>query len=110
FAIIAAIFVVTAVRVASTHRVFAPTVDEPTHIAAGRMWWAGVPAWEAVNPPLSRILFAIPYLNESPEGSEERGFFPIVMMYHRLDPIRGLAHARMFNLLFLGMGIFAVAA
>jgi hypothetical protein len=105
-----AIFLLTAVRVASTHRVFAPVVDEPTHIAAGRMWWAGVPAWEALNPPLPKLLFALPYLSEPIESPEDRSLFPAAVVFHRDDPVRGLAHARMANLLFLGIAIFTIVA
>ncbi|HEV2722246.1 MAG TPA: glycosyltransferase family 39 protein [Thermoanaerobaculia bacterium] len=105
-----AIFLLSAVRVASTYRVFAPVVDEPTHISAGRMWWAGVPAWEALNPPLAKILFAIPYLSQAPEHPEDRAFMPAMLLFNRPDAVSALARARMANLLFLGVAIFAIAA
>jgi hypothetical protein len=108
--LITAIFLLTAVRVASTHRVFAPVVDEPTHIAAGRMWWAGVPAWEALNPPLAKVLFAIPYLSQPAEHPEDRLLLPVSLLFGRPDPVSALARARMANLLFLGIAIFTVAA
>src|SRR5436190_7930822 len=108
--LVAAIFVLTAVRVASTHRVFAPVVDEPTHIAAGRMWWAGVPAWEALNPPLAKILFAIPYLSQPAEHPEDRSGLPASLLFERPDVLPALAHARLANLLFLGIAMFTIAA
>jgi 4-amino-4-deoxy-L-arabinose transferase-like glycosyltransferase len=104
------IFLLTAVRVASTYRVFAPVVDEPTHIAAGRMWWAGVPAWEALNPPLAKILFALPYLSQPAEHPEDRFGLPAALLFGRSDPVGALARARMANLLFLGIAMFTVAA
>src|ERR1044071_5286285 len=78
-----AIFLLTAVRVGTTWRVFAPVVDEPTHIAAGRMWWAGVPAWEALNPPLAKILFAIPYRSQPVEHADDRLLFPTTLVVPR---------------------------
>jgi 4-amino-4-deoxy-L-arabinose transferase-like glycosyltransferase len=108
--LVTAIFLLTAVRVASTHRVFAPVVDEPTHIAAGRMWWAGVPAWEALNPPLAKILFALPYLSQPAERPEDRLGLPAALLFGRPDPIGALARARMANLLFLGIAMFTIAA
>jgi len=104
------VFLLTAVRVASTYRVFAPVVDEPTHIAAGRMWWAGVPAWEALNPPLAKILFALPYLSQPAEHPEDRLGLPAALLFGRPDPAGALARARMANLLFLGIALFTVAA
>src|SRR5205085_11960126 len=107
---VTAIFVLTSVRVASTYRVFAPVVDEPTHIAAGRMWWAGVPAWEALNPPLAKILFAVPYLSQPAEHPEDRLGLPAALLFGRPDAVSSLARARMANLLFLGIAVFTVAA
>lgn len=108
--LIAAVFVLTAVRVGSTWRVFAPVVDEPTHIAAGRMWWAGVPAWEALNPPLAKILFAIPYRAQPVEHANDRLLLPTVVVFDRPDVLSALARARMANLLFLGIAMFTIAA
>src|ERR1043165_3371137 len=102
-----AIFLLTAVRVGTTWRVFAPVVDEPTHIAAGRMWWAGVPAWEALNPPLAKILFAIPYRSQPVEHADDRLLFPTIVVFGRADVASALARARMANLLFLGIALFA---
>lgn len=108
--LVTAIFVLTSVRVASTYRVFAPVVDEPTHIAAGRMWWAGVPAWEALNPPLAKILFAIPYLSQPAEHPEDRLGLPAALLFGRPDAVSALARARTANLLFLGIAMFIIAA
>jgi hypothetical protein len=105
-----AIFLLTAVRVGTTWRVFAPVVDEPTHIAAGRMWWAGVPAWEALNPPLAKILFAIPYRSQPVEHADDRLLFPTIVVFDRPDVMSALARARMANLLFLGIAMFTIAA
>jgi 4-amino-4-deoxy-L-arabinose transferase-like glycosyltransferase len=105
-----AVFLLTAVRVGTTWRVFAPVVDEPTHIAAGRMWWAGVPAWEALNPPLAKILFAIPYRSQPVEHADDRLLFPTIVVFGRPDVVSALARARMANLLFLGIAMFTIAA
>lgn len=105
-----AIVLLTAVRVGTTWRVFAPVVDEPTHIAAGRMWWAGVPAWEALNPPLSKILFAIPYRAQPVEHADDRLLFPTIVVFDQPDVAGTLARARMGNLLFLGVAMFTIAA
>src|ERR1051325_8616914 len=90
-----AIFLLTAVRVGTTWRVFAPVVDEPTHIAAGRMWWAGVPAWEALNPPLAKILFAVPYRSQPVEHADDRLLFPTIVVFGRADVVSALARARL---------------
>ena len=105
-----AVFVLTALRVGTTWRVFAPVVDEPTHIAAGRMWWAGVPAWEALNPPLAKILFAIPYRAQPVEHADDRILLPTRVVFDRSDVVGALGRARAANLLFLGIALFTVAA
>lgn len=105
-----AIVLLTAVRVGTTWRIFAPVVDEPTHIAAGRMWWAGVPAWEALNPPLAKIFFAIPYRAQPVEHADDRLLFPTIVVFDPPDVVSTLARARMANLLFLGVAMFTIAA
>ncbi len=50
---------VGAARIASTHRVFTQTWDEPAHVAAGMQWLdRGRYTYEPLHPPLARIMVA----------------------------------------------------
>src|SRR5437870_4891014 len=66
-AVHAVIIVVTLLRVGSTHHVFSQTMDEPVHIAAGYDWLHRLPYdYDARNPPLPRVLAALPLLITRP--------------------------------------------
>ena len=55
-ALLAAVVVLTLVRVAATHHVFSAVVDEPVHIAAGYHWIVKHSnAFDPVHPPLARV-------------------------------------------------------
>ena len=41
-------------RVASTHRVFSATTDEPAHLGDGYHWYEGTYAFDTSHPPLAR--------------------------------------------------------
>jgi len=60
---VAALILVSAVRVIATYRVFTQFIDEPAHIACGLEWWQnGVYHLEPQHPPLARIFAAaLPY-------------------------------------------------
>src|SRR4029079_3728593 len=72
--------------------------------------WAGGPGWGALNPPLAKILFAIPYRAQPVEHADDRLLFPTIVVFDRPDVVSALARARMANLLFLGIAMFALAA
>jgi hypothetical protein len=101
---------VAVLRVASTHRVFSAVVDEPIHIAAGHQWWLGEPAWDALHPPLAKLLFAAALRNTPPPAAHDRAGYAFELLYARADAVRTLARARMGNLVFLLIAFAAVVA
>jgi 4-amino-4-deoxy-L-arabinose transferase-like glycosyltransferase len=108
----AALTIVAAVRVASTHRVFNVTIDEPLHLAGGWQWLGGDYTIDISHPPLARVLAALPLrfaaLPDPPPGSDvEQGN---AILYAGGRYVKNLARARMGNLLLLIAGILAVAA
>jgi hypothetical protein len=111
-ALLAAITLAACVRVASTHRVFNATVDEPVHLASGWVWLNGNYNIDLGHPPLSRVLFALPLrlagLPDPPLTDDtSRGNF---LLYHGDRYLKNLSRARMPNLLFLIAATLAVAA
>ena len=58
---VAAIVIVTVLRVVLADRVFAQVIDEPVHVAAGFDWF-DTPAYrvDIEHPPLARVLAALP--------------------------------------------------
>ena len=59
-ALLAAVVVLTLVRVAATHHVFSAVLDEPVHIAAGYDWIVKHSnAFDPVHPPLARAICAL---------------------------------------------------
>lgn len=59
-AALTAIVLFGTIRVASTHRTFSATIDEPTHVASSYDWLFGTYTVDPSHPPLQRILTAIP--------------------------------------------------
>ena len=58
---VAAIVIVTILRVAFADRVFAQVIDEPVHVAAGFDWFdTAVYRVDIEHPPLARVLAALP--------------------------------------------------
>lgn len=112
---IAAVTVLTlvaVVRVASTHRVFSATVDEPIHLASGYEWFKGDLTLDMTHPPLSRILGALPLRlaglpYPQPTGMVDRGN---QLLYHGDRYVKNLARARIGNLVLLALAIVSVAA
>ncbi|HVR40720.1 MAG TPA: hypothetical protein VMU84_16610 [Thermoanaerobaculia bacterium] len=98
------------VRVASTHLVFAQTLDEPIHVAAGHEWLTrGTYQLDFEHPPLSRMLFALPFLDVRAQHSENQEYGND--LFARDDRyIHNLAAARRGNLVFLIIASLAVAA
>src|SRR6266446_6160325 len=74
---VAAICVLTVIRIAATHRVFSPTYDEPLHVAAGHEFLAEHRYRTGTdNPPLARAVLAFPLRHARPtaiEGGERIG-------------------------------------
>src|ERR1700686_4569102 len=107
---LAVIVTLTLGRVMMTHRVFSQTSDEPNHLAGG---------YDALkkhafttdigHPPLALIFFALPFLNTpEPSRTDEVGRGNALLL--RNDRYtQNLARARLGNLLFLPLGIVAVA-
>ncbi|MBC7978097.1 MAG: glycosyl transferase, partial [Myxococcales bacterium] len=110
------------VRVASTHRIFSATADEPVHIASGYDWITrGVYVFDPEHPPLARGLFGLGLraggvVSPPPEDwqtlqptwlAAARG---MDLLWHDGQYARNLANARRGNLVFLLIALIAVAA
>jgi 4-amino-4-deoxy-L-arabinose transferase-like glycosyltransferase len=109
---VAALTLVAVVRVASTHRVFSATVDEPAHLAAGYEWFEGKFTTDMTHPPLARVLGALPLRLEGlpfpkPTGMVDQGN---QLLYHGNHYVKNLARARLGNLVLLILAIVTVAA
>ncbi len=108
----AVLTVVAVVRVASTHRVYSATVDEPIHLASGYEWFKGDFTTDMTHPPLARVLGALPLRLEGlpdprPTSMVDRGN---QLLYHGGRYVENLARARMGNLVLLALAIVTVAA
>jgi 4-amino-4-deoxy-L-arabinose transferase-like glycosyltransferase len=111
-AVMAALTLVALVRVASTHRVFSATVDEPAHLASGYEWFSGKFTTDMTHPPLARVLGALPLRlqglpDPKPTGMIDQGN---QLLYHGDRYVKNLARARMGNLVLLALAIVTVAA
>lgn len=111
--VIALITLLSMIRVATTHRVFAQIVDEPVHVAAGFDWLlSGDYSLDMEHPPLARVLLAIPLRmmrDTAPESKEwvTRGNDLLLTN----DRYQGnLARVRLPNLIFLAAAIGFTAA
>jgi hypothetical protein len=106
WALLALIVVFTLARVATTHRVFSQTIDESAHLLAGydaltkRLF-----STDRMHPPLPRMLFALPFMNE-PEPKSEPRFHELLLRNDRYT--QNLARLRMGNLFFLALGVISV--
>ena len=111
-AVVAALTLVAVVRVASTHRVFSATVDEPAHLASGYEWYSGRFTTDMTHPPLAKILGALPLRlqglpDPKPTGMIDQGN---QLLYHGDRYVKNLARARIGNLVLLILAIITVAA
>jgi Dolichyl-phosphate-mannose-protein mannosyltransferase len=105
--LLALIVIVSLARVTTTHRVFSQTIDESAHLIAGYdVLTKRVFSTDTMHPPLPRMLFALPFMNE-PEPVGEPRSNKLLLRNDRYT--QNIARARMGNLLFLAMGIIAVA-
>lgn len=109
-------------RVASTHRVFSATADEPVHVASGYDWITrGVYIFDPEHPPLARGLFGLGLrmggvVSPVPEDwqtiqptwkATNRG---MELLWQGGDYVHNLANARRGNLVFLIVAMLAVWA
>ncbi len=111
-AVVAALTLVAVIRVASTHRVFSATVDEPAHLASGYEWFSGKFTTDMTHPPLARVLGALPLRlqglpDPKPTGMIDQGN---QLLYAGDHYVKNLARARMGNLVLLALAIVTVAA
>jgi len=105
--LLALLVVLTLARVATTHRVFAQTIDESAHLIAGYdVLTKRVFTTDTMHPPLARMLFALPFISEPEPGAEPRGN-KLLLRNERYT--QNIARARMGNLLFFAIGIISVA-
>jgi 4-amino-4-deoxy-L-arabinose transferase-like glycosyltransferase len=110
WAILALLIVVTLVRVATTHRVFSQTVDEPWHLVAG---YDFLTKWKFTSdlhhPPLARVFFALPFVGtpEPPAGTTRDRGNTLLLRNDRYT--QNVARARLGNLLFVALALLAVA-
>lgn len=108
--LLALLLLFTLVRVATTHRVFAQTADEPWHLVTG---YDVLTKWtftaDLHHPPLARVFFALPFITtpEPPPGNTEQRGNALLTRNDRYT--QNLARARMGNLVFLAIGIIIVA-
>ena len=105
--LVAIIAIAACARVAATWRVFAQTVDEPIHVAAGQQWLhEGRYDLDVEHPPLARILFALDSATAAVEGDRvSRGN---ELFWRDGRYLTNLARARAGNLPFLLLAILVV--
>lgn len=107
---LAVVVALTLGRVMTTHRVFSETSDEPYHLAGGYdVLKKHSFSTDIQHPPLARIFFALPFIN-TPEPARTDAVGRGNALLLRNDRYtQNLARARLGNLLFLALGIVAVA-
>ncbi len=108
--LLALIVIFTMVRVATTHRVFSITMDEPAHLGDGDRWFDGRYAGDPSHPPLARVLCALPLRIAGvppPTNDNEIARGHAVLAYGDYDA--RLALARRGNLVLLAIAIVATA-
>ncbi len=107
--VLALIVIVAAIRVAPTHRVFSPVYDELLHLAAGHEYLTQHRySIDLEHPPLARAIEALPFVRvpQPPGNWVEQGN---ALLAYGGDYAGGIAKGRRGNLLFLVIGIVAVA-
>jgi hypothetical protein len=104
------LIVMTAARVATTYRVFSQTNDEPFHLAAGyEFLLTGRQTSDPQHPPLARVFFALPFLGTRLPSSTDGLTRGNALLLRGDRYTQNLGRARIGNLLFLAIGIAAVA-
>ena len=109
-ALLGLLIVLSAARVATTYRVFSQTSDEPWHLAAGYDFLlTGRQTSDLQHPPLARVLFALPFLGTPPPATTDGLKRGNELLLRNDRYTQNLGRARPGNLLFLAIGIAAVA-
>ena len=103
------LLIFTLLRVATTHRIFSATVDEPVEVVGGQEWWLGEVAFNPEHPPLPKVLFGLPFRNHARIDVTPRSARGMFLLNEGND-IRNVARARISNLLFLALAIVVVIA
>jgi hypothetical protein len=104
------LIVFTAARVATTYRLFSQTNDEPFHLAAGYDFLlTGRQTSDPQHPPLARVLFAVPFLRTPPPPTADGLARGNALLLRDNRYTQNLGRARIGNLLFLAIGMAAVA-
>jgi len=108
-AAVAAIALVTVIRIAVTQSLFSPTYDEPLHVASGFQYWTEHKYTnDRSHPPLARAVFAWPLRHAKVSGAD--GFDRAGQMFESAgDYMRGVVVARRGNLIFVVLAIIGVA-
>lgn len=107
--LVGVVVVIAAIRVAATHRVFSPVYDELLHLAAGHEYLTQHRySIDLEHPPLARAVEALPFVRvpQPPGNWVEKGN---ALLASGGDYVGGIAKGRLGNLLFLVIGIVAVA-
>jgi hypothetical protein len=104
------LIVFTAARVTTTYRVFSQTMDEPFHLAAGYDFLlTGRQTSDPQHPPLARVFFGLPFLRTPPPATMDGLARGNALLLHDDHYTQNLGRARIGNLVFLVIGIAAVA-
>jgi hypothetical protein len=103
------ITLVTLVRIATTHRVFSQTFDEPYHLVAAYDVLTKRDYRADPQHPPARAIFAIPFLDApDPQGPDVQSRGNALLL--RNDRYtQNIARARLGNLLFVAIGILTTA-
>ncbi|HEX3578945.1 MAG TPA: glycosyltransferase family 39 protein [Thermoanaerobaculia bacterium] len=108
--LLALLIIFTSARVATTYRVFSQTMDEPFHLAAGYDFLlTGRQLSDPQHPPLARVLFALPFLRTPPPTTTDAISRGNALLLRDDRYTQNLGRARIGNLVFLVIGIAAVA-
>ncbi|HKR62538.1 MAG TPA: glycosyltransferase family 39 protein [Thermoanaerobaculia bacterium] len=109
--LLALLTLVTLARVATTHRVFSPTIDESWHVIAGYdLLTKGIYTTDLEHPPLARVFFGLAFVHvpEPPPNKDGQQRGNSLLAYEgRITA--NIARARIGNLVFLALGIVSVA-
>jgi hypothetical protein len=109
-ALLALTVAITCARIATTYRVFSQTVDEPYHLAAGYDFLrTGRQISDPQHPPLARVLFALPFVSTPPPAATDGLGRGNALLLRDDRYTQNLGRARPGNLLFVAIGIVAVA-
>src|SRR5438067_11666270 len=104
------LIVFTAAGVATTYRVFSQTNDEPFRLAAGYDFLlTGRQTSDPQHPPLARVFFALPFLRTPPPATTDGLARGNALLLRDDRYTQNLGRARPGNLVFVAIGIVAVA-